>query len=188
MRAICSLYNVDPKLFGDPKGSTYNNMRESKLGLITDAVLPLLNKAMPELIGFLSKKLGLDYTYEAITEDIPEMQVHKEILSARLGREVMQGMLSTDEARDILYPALVSERQEQPGGDVLEDDPAAEDANANAQANLRGSVGGVQGILEIQASVIAGVTPRVSAIVILMEIFGFDEATANDILGPQIQS
>lgn len=52
-----------------------------------------------------------------------------------------------------------------------------------AQANLRGSVGGVQGILAIQESVQAGTTDYSAAIVTLIEIYGFDDATARAILG-----
>ena len=67
--------------------------------------------------------------------------------------------------------------------DTLEENSAAEQANAQAQANLRGSVGGVQGILELQGSVTMGTTSRESAITILMQIYGFDEQTAEEILG-----
>jgi hypothetical protein len=52
-----------------------------------------------------------------------------------------------------------------------------------AQAGLRGSVGGVQGILGIQASVASGTTSIQSAINMLVEIYGFAEPTARKILG-----
>lgn len=52
-----------------------------------------------------------------------------------------------------------------------------------AQASLKGSVGGVQGILAIQSSVSQGLTDYESAITILNEIFGLDDALARSILG-----
>jgi hypothetical protein len=52
-----------------------------------------------------------------------------------------------------------------------------------AQANLRGSVGGVQGILQIQQSVQAGTTSRDSGMSILQIIFGFTEEEATNLLG-----
>lgn len=62
------------------------------------------------------------------------------------------------------------------------------DENAKAQANLRGSVGGVQGLLSIQQSVSQELTDRSSAVAILQEIYGFDELTANALLGaPKIE-
>ena len=57
------------------------------------------------------------------------------------------------------------------------------DIEAEAKARLKGSVGGVQGILEIQNSVSQGITDYSAAISLLFEIFGFDEVTAKKILG-----
>jgi len=64
---------------------------------------------------------------------------------------------------------------------VLEVD--AGDDIAKAQATLRGSVGGVQGVLDIQRSVTEGATDLESAIAILVNIYGFTEQVARDILG-----
>jgi hypothetical protein len=54
---------------------------------------------------------------------------------------------------------------------------------AEAQANLKGTVGGVQGILQIQQSVAEGITKREAAISLLETIYGFDTQTANALLG-----
>jgi hypothetical protein len=61
--------------------------------------------------------------------------------------------------------------------------PAALEAEAKAKANLKGSVGGVQGILAIQASVVAGTTDYDSALAILEVIFGIPPDDAKRILG-----
>jgi hypothetical protein len=58
---------------------------------------------------------------------------------------------------------------------------------AEAQANLKGTVGGVQGILSIQQSVSQGVTKRDAAISLLETIYGFDSETANRLLGDPIE-
>lgn len=52
-----------------------------------------------------------------------------------------------------------------------------------AQASLKGSVGGVQGILQIQASVSQGITDFSAGLAILLEIYGFTEEQARQILG-----
>ena len=57
------------------------------------------------------------------------------------------------------------------------------EVESESQAGLRGSVGGVTGILSIQQSVIAGTTGYDPAITILKEVFGFDEAVAIKLLG-----
>lgn len=53
-----------------------------------------------------------------------------------------------------------------------------DDIEAIAKAKLKGSVGGVQGLIAIQQSVVAGTTTRSAAISMMFEIFGFDEQTA----------
>ncbi len=159
LRAICMLYNVDSKLFNDPSASTYNNMSEAKLGLITDAVLPLLEKVMNELFQWLSKKVGEDYYYQPVIEDIPEMQTAKEKLSMRLGREVVQGILNPVRAREILYPHHAPEEEVQRTG--------------NAPVNE---------LIQIVQSVQNLTISRDAAIVMLMQLYGFDQDTANEIL------
>jgi hypothetical protein len=57
------------------------------------------------------------------------------------------------------------------------------DETKTAQANLRGSVGGVQGILAIQQSFANNLTDYGSAITILTEIYGFTNSVADALLG-----
>lgn len=53
-----------------------------------------------------------------------------------------------------------------------------------AQAQLKGSVGGVQGILAIQQGVASGLASRDSALEVLQLIYGFTLDEANRLLGP----
>ncbi len=64
--------------------------------------------------------------------------------------------------------------------DVVKD--VAQDKEAEARAALRGSVGGVQALLGVQAAVAAGTTSREAAIAILKLIYGFNEQEAQDLL------
>jgi len=52
-----------------------------------------------------------------------------------------------------------------------------------AQAQLKGSVGGVQALLELQKSVASKTTDYSAAVAIIKEIFGIDEETAKQMLG-----
>jgi hypothetical protein len=52
------------------------------------------------------------------------------------------------------------------------------DADKEAQSSLRGTVGGVQGIIEIITNVAAGVINEEAAVAMLMTLYGFDEETA----------
>ncbi|MDV4026825.1 hypothetical protein CMT52_21120, partial [Elizabethkingia anophelis] len=58
-----------------------------------------------------------------------------------------------------------------------------EEARKQSQAQLKGSVGGVTALLEIQKSVSAGTTDATAAIEIIKEIFGIEEETARRMLG-----
>ena len=60
-------------------------------------------------------------------------------------------------------------------------------ATSESQESLRGSVGGVNGILAIQEKVSLGITGYESAIQILMIIYGFSEEESKAILGAPIQ-
>lgn len=79
-------------------------------------------------------------------------------------------------------PAAIDFRSALPG---TEEDPLAtpNDVEAEAKAKLKGSVGGTQGILQIQASVAQGVTQYEAAVALLFEIYGFEDATARKLLG-----
>ncbi|MEW5675563.1 hypothetical protein ABGT15_04560 [Flavobacterium enshiense] len=61
-------------------------------------------------------------------------------------------------------------------------DPA-ETKRLEAQAQLKGSVGGVQALLQIQQSVAQGLTDLESAVVIISEIFGIESSLARQMLG-----
>ena len=62
------------------------------------------------------------------------------------------------------------------------------DIEAQAKASLKGSVGGVQGILSIQQSVAAGTTDYLSALAILDLIYGISEIEARRILGSPLNN
>lgn len=57
------------------------------------------------------------------------------------------------------------------------------DIEAQAKANLKGSVGGVQGLIQIQTSVSQGITDYNAAVTMLYEIYGFEENIAKQLLG-----
>lgn len=69
------------------------------------------------------------------------------------------------------------------GGEEINVDAEIQKREAEAKANLKGSVGGVQGIIGIQQSVSAGITDPQSAVALLMEIYGFNEDIATRIIG-----
>lgn len=100
--------------------------------------------------------------------------------------------LSRSKKLDVLY-SYVAEKLEEINPSVKPTEMTASgdgtttgnvvDIEAEAKANLKGSVGGVQGILEVQRSVAQGITDPDSAIALLYEIYGFDVETGARIVG-----
>ncbi len=66
-------------------------------------------------------------------------------------------------------------------------DEENEAITAESQARLKGTVGGVQGILQIQQSVSAGTTQYDAGLEILKDIYGYDDSKARAILGEPVQ-
>lgn len=63
------------------------------------------------------------------------------------------------------------------------DENAADADKVKAQANLKGSVGGVTALLQMQQSVSEGITDLSAAIEIVKEIYGIEEVKARAMLG-----
>lgn len=81
---------------------------------------------------------------------------------------------------------LINEKQARnnpQGTEGEENEPKVTQEQLDAQANLRGSVGGVQGILGIVGAVSANTMSKESAIATMIEIYGFNRETALQILG-----
>jgi hypothetical protein len=74
----------------------------------------------------------------------------------------------------------------QQNGDI-EVTSKSEQIRIESQAALKGTVGGVQGILQIQQSVSSGLTQYDAAIEILIDIYGYSAEQARKILGEPIQ-
>lgn len=93
-------------------------------------------------------------------------------------REVLEETLTL-----LGFPVKIKPIIEVEAVETSADSPEVNDAIANAQATLRGSVGGVQALLQIQQSVKAGTTDVASAIAMIINIFGFDRKTSYALLG-----
>lgn len=81
---------------------------------------------------------------------------------------------------ETVAPEMVSTE----GGEV----PDRLDVEAEAKAKLKGTVGGVQGIIEINKAVAEGTMSESSAELLLMEIYGFDSSIASKLIEPTKQA
>ena len=168
--------NVNPKLFENWEKNLANNIRKAGRGI------PAI------LIDYEESKLGntsgeavreAANFYNALTEDDRE-------LISRSFEEIFSNSTNETLRKNTNWKIKAIDLAEQTLGTKQSDDP--ENINEEAQAALRGSVGGVQGILQIQEGVTTGKTDRGAAIEILKEIYGFSEEKAEAILGnPKIE-
>jgi len=99
------------------------------------------------------------------------------LLSDKEKRKILSNVydLTDEEVQDLLPAAVLPE-----GGEVVEE---AVDEGAKAKATLRGSVGGVTSILDIQTKVATGDTTYEAGQAILEIIFGLSTSDAQRVLG-----
>jgi hypothetical protein len=95
------------------------------------------------------------------------------------------GKLTTDQTDKYIAENFNIEFEEIVEEEVGEEKKAVtnDPVQAAAQAQLKGSVGGVQGILSIQQGVTDGLTTRESALEVLQLIYGFTLDESNRLLG-----
>ncbi len=107
-RDIAAIMDVAPELVGDSAGKTFANQKEAKLALITDNVLPKLDRAAEHVnIWFVPmyadlKKMGAYFTYDiGDIEGIQELVQAKKDARAKRGDSIwINSGCSLDEYRE----------------------------------------------------------------------------------------
>lgn len=103
LRSICALYNVAPQLFGDTAASTYSNIKEMSYAFINNAVLPIAKEIIPKVNSFISGLSNAGVTLTPDEDSIPELGYFREQKAGNLIELVRSGILSAEEAREMLY-------------------------------------------------------------------------------------
>lgn len=182
---ICDTYGTPIDLFASIKGSTFENQRQAEKGLYLRTIIPEAN----EWIGAVSKGLGLDgvtlvmdYSHLHVFQD--DEKEKSSVIQTKinsLSRALQDQAITQDEYREELFDMGIGTGKPLP---PRESDPDQKNAKTlEAQANLRGSVGGVQGLLAIQQGVAAGTTSIESGLSMLQIIYGFTPEEASALLG-----
>ena len=138
-------------------------------------------------------KYELDYDVElsvsdllaVIGSEIPLDQKKQVLISCGYRPEEANRLIESGGINDTTAPEITDTIN--PAGSSIERDPNTDitdvDVEAQAKARLKGSVGGVQGILQIQKSVSDGITDYNAALAILDLIYGISANDAKKILG-----
>lgn len=114
LRAMCNVFGINSSLFNDPANKTYNNQKEAKSELYTNAVIPLNEKKAAKLNELIlkndpTKRFRYDYSnVEALQEDFHEKAKTYTLLKSN-------GIISANTAAD----RLGEERSEDENADKL---------------------------------------------------------------------
>lgn len=195
---ICASLDVDPRAVSDVSGSTFNNVDAALTNFYNGSFKRLMDyfaQRLTELVQTTWPKYYIKPNYERISYII---EANKKYNAEKLA-ECEKGLITRNEYLEFTgqdkvnlpvfneyytfsngaWTPVIAETQNNEG-DNLE---GVSQEQLQAQANLRGTVGGVQGILAIQASVAVGTTDYAAALETLVEIYGFSRETATLILG-----
>ena len=148
------------KLFEYHETSTQDNIRK------VFAIPTVFLEAIAGSLGLSSQLDDAVAFYNRMTQD--ERAVIEETYAYLFG-DIMQGSFKIKQLTM---------------SDVVVSDISAETATkvAEAQAQLRGSVGGVTALITLQQSISAGTTSVDAGVAMLREIYGFDNVTAREML------
>lgn len=166
--------NIDDKIFAHTEASVKDNIRTC------------YNNVPPSLIMSQDGKL-----FGSSGEAIREMKLFYQDQTKweRLTvQSIIRKIFKSDDRipDDIAIIPLIEEVDSKKSKNKSKDkntDSSPEALRLQSQATLKGSVGGVTALLEIQKSVSSGTTSKEAAIVIIEEIFGINKEIASDMLG-----
>lgn len=100
-RDICVSFGV-PHILIVPGQSTYNNVREAKLELWEDTVLPLLDKATDALDAWLTPQYGDALRLGVDLDEISALEFKRETKRKTVVELLDKGVIDDDEAREAL--------------------------------------------------------------------------------------
>lgn len=179
---IGNMYDIPRDVLEAYSSSTYENQEKARAAHVDYTLSPKGNQFMDSYeIHFGYKKAGKNIKIS--WDHLPFVQVFaKEKMETKKATvDTLNSLLGLGVSIENANKFLGTEFEIEPPKDIAEENKSPE--TLAAQAALRGSVGGVQGILAVQASVSAGTTTYEAALQILTIIYGFTEEQAIGLLG-----
>jgi hypothetical protein len=173
---ICDRCGIARELFDAQ--TTFANKKMAETSTYINTIAPAWKdffEVLNKTLNTSAEKIRIDPVFthvEALQRNEYEKNQAEQLKSTVLLQELDRNIIDINEYRQQMGYAAKPEAEEV-------DAPAS----TKEQAALRGSVGGVQGILAVQASVSNGTTSRDAALSIFTIIYGFTSDQANDLLG-----
>lgn len=176
--AIIDAYGLNYNLFSSEKGATFTNVRDSIRMAYTDTIIPETQQIYDSLMA----QWGLQqegYHLEANFDHLP-------VLQDDASQKASAEKTKVDTYSVMLKDGVVTQQQyaEEFGIELQKQDRTESQAAALAQAqtNLKGTVGGLDGIIALNNSVSTGQMDRQTAINTLVNYYGYDATVANSMI------
>lgn len=176
--AIIDAYGLNYNLFSSEKGATFTNVRDSIRMAYTDTIIPETQQIYDSLMA----QWGLQqegYHLEANFDHLP-------VLQDDASQKASAEKTKVDTYSVMLKDGVVTQQQyaEKFGIELEKQDRTESQAAALAQAqtNLKGTVGGLDGIIALNNSVSTGQMDRQTAINTLVNYYGYDATVANSMI------
>lgn len=111
LRVICSVYGLSSQIFGDVASSIYSNMETATKSSYTECYIPLANFICDQFNKFFTDTLKDKTVIKLDIEKIDVMKTINKELSDKVSNEVKTGILSPQQAIEILYPNLLYDKE-----------------------------------------------------------------------------
>jgi len=103
-KSLCQLRGLDALIFGS-EGSTYANQAEARKAAVKNVIIPLAEKFYSKFNEWLAQWYG-GLKIEPEFETLPEFGEINTELSSKVINEVRAGLLTPEQALEMLYPEL----------------------------------------------------------------------------------
>jgi phage portal protein BeeE len=176
--AIIDTYGLNANLFSSEKGSTFSNVRDSMRMVYQDTIQPE-TQAMYDSI---MHQMGLSqqgYYLEADFSHLPVLQDDEK-------QHAETNKIEVDTYSIMLKDGIITPEQYASEFDIeiqpIDRNQSQQAALAQAQTNLKGTVGGLDGIIALNRSVGIGEMDRQTAVNTLISYYGYDPTVANSLI------
>jgi hypothetical protein len=173
--AIIDAYGLNYNLFSSDKGATFSNVKDSIRMCYTDTIIPETQQMYDTIMQQFKLtdegyKLIADFSHLPVLQD--DEVSREQAMTARVNNYstmLRDGVITSEQ-----YAAEF-------GIELMKVDAATAQAAglAQAQTQLRGTVGGLDGIIALNTAVSTGQMDRVTAINTLVNYYGYAESIAS---------
>jgi hypothetical protein len=175
--AIIDAFGLNYNLFSSEKGATFSNVRDSIRMCYTDTIIPETQQMYDSMIA----QWGLqgEYYLQANFDHLPILQDDE-------NQKASAEKTKVDTYSVMLRDGVITQQQYAEEFDIeLQKQDRTESqaaALAQAQTNLKGTVGGLDGIIGLNTAVSSGAMDRQTAVNTLINYYGYDSITANSMI------